>query len=194
MDEPALQDARSASPSHFRWRKSLLLLGLLVLPLGILGAFVCISFLSDFELKEALSEAQRLDGDWRIQALEAKRAVIPESENAAIPASAAHKLLPAQWPYWEYTSPASQLGLGVWKLDSNVQLNGDQITALRQELARAEAALTEARKATNLSQGRYPPSQVAVDFLATHGSSNPIAHARAGGTGGDSRNCPPVPS
>src|SRR5207248_825627 len=58
----------------------------------------------DRAFRTAIAEADRLDPGWRLMELEAARAEIPDSENAAIQVLAVRKLLP---PGWFAPPPAS---------------------------------------------------------------------------------------
>jgi hypothetical protein len=117
-------------------------------------------------LQEAIAEADRLDPGWRLAQSEEKRATIPDEQNSALVIMAAHNLLPANWPLWERPeAPENQnrsqeelrsLHAGLWDVEPPVQLNEDQTKALRQELRRAEEALTSARKVAALPKGRFP--------------------------------------
>jgi hypothetical protein len=121
---------------------------------------------SDRELREAIAEADRLDPGWRTEELEAKRARIPEKENSALVLLEAQRLLPSNWPFWNFPgSPeyrnASKRGLqlskvSLWSLEPPVLLDDPQIQALREELQRAEKSLNIARRVIGMPRGRYP--------------------------------------
>jgi hypothetical protein len=114
-------------------------------------------------LAEAQAEADRVDPGWRLLDLEARRAVLADDENAAVQLLAAHQLLPAKWPAWDYPtdedSAAGRLRQALQEsfkdLDPAVGLNDAQVKALREELAKAAAGLAAARKLKALPRGRY---------------------------------------
>jgi hypothetical protein len=166
MHEPATLEHASGQNCLSRGRKRLLLIGLIVLPLVLLVTFFYfLLFWQDIRLRKAIAEADRLDLGWRILEMEAKRAVLPDEQNSALILTAAKKLLPAQWPIWDWPYAAENKGRNSeeivalkdswWTLEPPVQLDERQIAALREELARATAALTEARKVADLPHGRY---------------------------------------
>jgi hypothetical protein len=119
---------------------------------------------ADLALAEALAEADRLDPNWRLKDLEARRAVIPEGENAAVQVIAVRKLMPDGWGA---KTSAGDLFAG---LPPAARLNPPQAKALRAELGRVRAALVEARKLKDLPRGRFP---ITFDrlFRSVHGES-----------------------
>src|SRR5207245_2900027 len=139
-------------------------------------------FWQDIQLQRAIAEADQLDPGWRTLELEAKRVVVPDEQNSALVIAAAKKLLPAKWPMWDSPyapenkgrDPEETLALkqGLWTLEPPVQLTDQQIAALRQELARAAAALAEARRLADLPHGRFPfqytPKRQAPPYFPTH--------------------------
>jgi len=147
-----------------------------LVPLVVLASLYARSTIAaTHELEEAIAETDRLDPHWRLSDVEADRAVIPERENSALVVLAIKPLLPAKWPFWFHPLPAEDpkgeakraaLELSFTHLEDQRQLNGEQIEALRTELKRAAAALTEARKLADMPEGRYPISYKA-DFIST---------------------------
>jgi hypothetical protein len=141
-----------------------------------LGFYVYLNAAGERDLRAALAETERLDPHWRLEDVEADRAVIPEAENSGGPAVAAKQLLPANWPSWDYP-PAAQdppdaeqkrrdLEEGFHDLEPQRQLNEEQATALRDEVRRAAAALAEASKLVGRTEGRYPITY-SPDFIST---------------------------
>jgi hypothetical protein len=135
---------------------------------------------ADEQLQEAIAEADQLDPGWRLDELEAKRAVLDDADNAAQQVLAARRWLPNRWP----TPPAPvfpanpDLTLGpagqpappfpaasvstartldeqLADLPAQVQLNDAQARGLRAELDKVARALTEAHKLADLPNGRY---------------------------------------
>jgi hypothetical protein len=118
-------------------------------------------------LVEATALADAEDPNWRMADLDVHgRRRVPDAENGALVLLEADRLLPAGWPSW----PVSKLGEDVAvasqkrqqfisdlnELAPCLQLNERQTAALRAELARANAALQEARKLVRFATGRYP--------------------------------------
>ena len=177
-DHPA-DPATTSFPPRRRWRYVVALLALVVL-IGI-GVYVYLTISPERELQAAIAETDRLDPRWRLEDVEADRAVVPESENSATPAMAAKQLLPKHWPYSDVW-PASPvppeaskkleflanvaLGNGFPNLAPQQQLNDEQATALRKEMTRAAGALAEARKLVDRTEGRYPITYKA-DWIST---------------------------
>jgi hypothetical protein len=128
------------------------------------------------QVEEAMAEADRLDPHWQLGELEARRVVIPDKENSARVVESAKKLIPRNWPAWDYPAPDHNQGPAdedphilqesFDKLEPPEQLNGRQISALRTELKRAGAALVEARKLAEFPNGRYSIS-FSPDFIST---------------------------
>jgi len=123
-------------------------------------------FSSNHQLQEAIAEADRLDPGWRQAELEAKRAVIPDAQNSGTHIINAKRLLPAQWPYWDFSGSKiaenqpkeeiAELQEMSKKLEPQGQLSARQTTALRAEIQRARAALTEIYKVADKAHGRCP--------------------------------------
>jgi hypothetical protein len=86
-----------------RKRRRWLLIGLLALPiLGILAGYAALAYLAEREWQAAVAEAQREDGAWRLDDLEAKREAIPDAENSYPVLVKTLNLLPNQWPFWDF--------------------------------------------------------------------------------------------
>jgi hypothetical protein len=152
------QPGPPASPvrqPRWRARSILLLVGLSVLLIGGtgIGLYLYHAGAADAALSEAFAEADRLDPGWRLEELEARRATVPEKENSALQVIRAKKLIPQNWGADERFS---NLFLDLYEDGPERQLNAEQLKALRAELARAPAALAEARKLKDLPRGRFP--------------------------------------
>jgi hypothetical protein len=151
-----------------RLRRKLLFLGaILLLPVCLLGGgYAYLYFDGVRQLKEATAEVDRLDSDWRLADLEAKRIVLPDAENGMLQALAAARLLPKSWPEWPVPEAEdnenyalevrSSLSSTLSELPPPEQLNDRGMTALRAELQRAAPALVEARKLAGIPNGRFP--------------------------------------
>lgn len=121
----------------------------------------------DQALQVAVEEADRLDPGWRLEELEAKRDAIADADNSALCVLAAHERLPKGWPTWRSLDRLAGRELArsaryryeddIRKVPADIQFNAQQLAVLKGELREAEAALTEARKLTDLSRGRLPP-------------------------------------
>jgi len=117
------------------------------------------------DLSEAIAETERSDPRWRLEEVEAGRAVIPAERNSGEVAMAATKLMPKRWPAWDWPPemepPEAALGREALRvsfadLEPQRQLSQKQITELRAEMKRAVQARDQARKLADLTEGRYP--------------------------------------
>jgi hypothetical protein len=115
-------------------------------------------YLSDRDWEEAVAEADRLDPGWRLEELEARRAVLPDEQNAALQVLAAAGLLPKPWPPEQTTPSASSEALeaSLRALAPTTFFDPDQAQVLTAALEAAKPALAEARKLKDLPRGRYP--------------------------------------
>src|SRR5216683_6996387 len=132
------------------WKRPVLLGGLGVVLIGglLLGWFFYAKRASDKELQDAIAEADRLDPGWRLEELEAKRAVIPAAENSAEQILAIKNMLPTPWPSRAFSdlpksmeavrrpdeNPPESMEVAVIELPAEVQLSPDQIRQLRLEM------------------------------------------------------------
>ncbi len=134
------------------WRRPfrLFLIGLLLLLAGLVGFYFYRIRGADRALEEALAEADRLDPHWRLQDLEARRATVPDGQNAALQILTVRKGIPGGW------GAGTNLGPLFDGLPPEIRLNELQVKALRTELAKARTALAEARKLKDLPRGRFP--------------------------------------
>ena len=132
----------------------LLCLGMVALPLGLwAGRHVLLHLSAGSELHDALAETDRLDPGWRAEELEARRAAVPDAENAAYRVIAAAKLYDMT-PGHErsFTRLLDELR----ELDPAVPMSARQQQDLEQFLQKTRAALVEARKLAAYPQGRFP--------------------------------------
>ncbi|MCI0464342.1 MAG: hypothetical protein L0Z62_45995 [Gemmataceae bacterium] len=141
------------STSHSKSGRRFLVLAVVLIVLfgGLLtgGIYFYQRHAADTALREALAEVDQLDPGWRLQDIDANRAAIPDHENGALHARAVNRQLPRGWDL--------KVGFYTWdeNLQAEVQLNAAQVKALRAELARAGAALAEARKMKDFERGRF---------------------------------------
>jgi hypothetical protein len=100
-------------------------------------------------LQEAIEEVDRTEpGGWRLEQVEAARAVIPDEKNAGLAVLAVADLLPKKLPdgpRWEDMAD----------LPPPVQLNEEEVRALRSGLAPLVRARNEARRLVAFTSGRY---------------------------------------
>jgi hypothetical protein len=133
---------------------------------GVIGFNLYTAKRADQELEEAIAEIDHTDPGWRFEELQAKRAVIPDDQNAALQVLAAKQVLPSPWPRRQSTQPVADEENGplaetfdledsLRKLPPEVQLDARQIQELRAELQQADRARTEARKLAGMPRGRY---------------------------------------
>jgi hypothetical protein len=133
-----------------------------------IGVYVYLTVYGAYELAAAISETDRLDPRWRFEDVEADRAVVPDAENSATVVTATKQLMPAEWPYWEFSVGANGapdppdapqrrvLDTSFSELEPQRQLNDYQAAVLRTEIMRAAQALAEAHRLVDMTEGRYP--------------------------------------
>jgi hypothetical protein len=98
-------------------------------------------------LRAVVAELDARDPDWRIEAIEAKRAAVPDAENSARRVLAAAHWLPPAWP------PATHRD--IFRLPPGVPPKTGQLAALQNELAECQIALAEALPLADMPRGRY---------------------------------------
>src|SRR5262245_50126484 len=92
-----LETPPEAGARRRRWWP--IVLGIALLLLLLAGGYVLLIFyLSDRNLRRVHAEADRLDPGWRLEELEARRAVLPDEQNAALVVLSAAKLYAASSP------------------------------------------------------------------------------------------------
>jgi hypothetical protein len=128
---------------------------------------------SQVSLAEAEAEADRLDPDWRLDALEAKRRVVADADNSALHVIATMKLGKGV-----SVSGVPNYEVIFDKLTPVAQLNADQERIIRAELGKIVKPLAEARKLKDMPYGRFKITY-SPDFISTlipdHQSSREIA-------------------
>jgi hypothetical protein len=124
-------------------------------PVVLVVAWLGYKWYLDREYRAAIEEADRLDPGWRLAELEAARRDVPDSENAAMQALAARKLLPAGWFPRPPGSISTKLEDDLDRLPPTQPLDESQSKQLRAELAKASAVLSAARRVADMPRGRY---------------------------------------
>src|SRR6266851_1727829 len=147
-----------------RRRRMRIVLGILLACAVLATAYILILLhLADKDLRDAIAEADRLDPGWRLEELEAKRANIPEQQNSAPVVLNAARLLPKPWPPLGADGtaafPVQEQSLRRLVLAPAEEIDAQQTQDLRTALTKAQSALTEAHKLSDLPTGRYPLHQ-----------------------------------
>src|SRR5262249_28229783 len=141
-----------ASQRRWRKRRRSLLLGLLLLVfLGIAGTYMTVIYRARSELEVAVAEAERDNGPWRLDEIEAKREAVPEVENSFFILTKTNQLLPWPWPIWENSANGKDLNISDEQLgemktalsrsseqNPNMQLSQLQTETLRKEIQRID--------------------------------------------------------
>jgi hypothetical protein len=153
MYEPGPLTTPSLQRRLSRRRIRLLLVILVGVPLCLTLLVVYVIHFAGRQLQEAIAEADRLDPGWRMTELQAKRAAVPDAQNAALIVAAAHNLLPTRWP-----SPTfdAQHRSAFSRIEPPVQLDEGQTKVLREELGRVEQVLMLLHQVRDRPTGRYP--------------------------------------
>src|SRR5262245_20577398 len=103
MSEPNAFDLAPTTTPRPRRRK-LYFLGGLILFFAVAagGLYLYLGYAAERRWEAAVAEADRNDPNWRLDDLLANRPPIPDAENGALVVITAKKLLPNQWPAWDY--------------------------------------------------------------------------------------------
>jgi hypothetical protein len=173
--QPVESAAPNAAPARRpRWKRRLLLGGLVVLALSIALPYAYFAIAWDYQLRDALAEADRLEPEgWHLRDVEVGRPAVADDQNSALVLMNAKPLLPRKWPFWDFTDdqtlPSEEreaLQKSFDEFDPSVQLDARQIKALRAELSRAAGPLERVRQIADLPRGRYPITYT-PDFFGT---------------------------
>jgi hypothetical protein len=149
MSEAGLPTSSPPARAGRRWLRITLLV---LLPLGLLtGIYAYLALSADWELQQAIAEADRLEPDgWRLQDLGAAQVAIADEENSALVVLAAHRLMPNRWAdQLLFRNPFSD------PPPPEVQLDETQVAAVRAEVQKCTAALPLARRLAELPSGRH---------------------------------------
>jgi ABC-type transport system involved in multi-copper enzyme maturation permease subunit len=147
---------RSAHPPAWsRWGRRFVALVPVLLPLGLLLAWYAHRHVeAEDRLRAAIAEADRLDHGWRLEELEAARAVVPDEQNSAPQVSRAAELLRKGSKSWQdsFKAESERARRG---LTPDVQLSGKHAGILAAVLKEAEQSLVEARRLADMPRGRH---------------------------------------
>jgi hypothetical protein len=153
----------SGRPVRRRWLRWLLAIGLACLALVGWGA---VNYLLDRratgqEVAEAVAYLDRTDPGWRLEDIEAARAIYRDEENGARRVGAASRLLPKEWPRkredgsFTFSLETDEGPLGLQQALTPPQLPDEQSVAeLRAELQAVADAVAEARRLADFPNGR----------------------------------------
>lgn len=111
------------------------------------------------ELQDAIDEVERVDAEWRLEQLEARRRTVPDGKNSAFVIIKAHKSLPANWN-------KDSLEQAINETPPPCRLSPLLENQTRQEIAGLTAALDEARKLVEFPEGRFRINY-SRDFIST---------------------------
>ncbi len=136
-------------------RRMLLWAAVIGCPFVLVFAWLGYKWYLDREYSAAIEEADRLDPGWRLAELEAARAEVPDSENAALQVLAAKKLLPTGWFPPPPGTITTKLEDDLDHLPPTQRLDESQSKKLGAELGKAAAALSAARRVAEIPRGRY---------------------------------------
>src|SRR5262249_31426882 len=140
------------------WRRLVYLALFFGLALVALGSWYSYDeFRSDRALQEAIAEADRLDTGWRLEEIEGKRAMVPDTEKSALCVLRVIKLLKSSQSAesTEAHEKAFNLSTDISRLSPEAQLTEAQTGELRAMLEKAAVPLREARRLKDLPAGRY---------------------------------------
>ncbi len=99
-------------------------------------------------VETAVAELDRTDPGWRLQDIEAARAVVPEGENSAEVIARVKPLLPLGWPPRPLSDLAPQ--------QPQEQFSDEYAELVRNETTALASAIAEARKIADMPNGRSP--------------------------------------
>jgi len=148
--------------SRRRW---LVVAGLVALPLLLAVIYFYVGHLADVEFQDALAEADRLDPGWRLDDLLGRRPVYADGDNPALQVLRAKALLPKGWGA---EKEFNDMFNDVYAFQPRShQLDPDQQKVLREEMAKATAALAEAHKLADMPHGHFPSECSPQDWMSS---------------------------
>jgi hypothetical protein len=110
------------------------------------------SYIVRTRLQDAFAELDRTDPGWRLQDIEAARAVVPDKENSALRVMEVEKLLPASSASWT----TDDLETTLTHTPPEQRLRPDALGRFRQSLQTLDQAVGRARSLCSMTRGRYP--------------------------------------
>jgi hypothetical protein len=161
---PGATQTRSVVKPPSRWRAWLRALGFgLQMTLGVsMTLYGYHSYQVRTRLHDVLAQLDSTDPGWRLQDIEAARAVVPDAENSALRVLEVEKQLPSRTPNWIEDDFSEELQ----HLPPERRMSPEQLAHLRDCLDRVRVPLEEARGLSNMPRGRFP-IVYARDPLAT---------------------------
>jgi hypothetical protein len=148
--------------SRRRW---LLVAVLALLPVLLLATlYLYVGHLADVDLQEALAEADHLDPGWRLDdLLQQPRPEYAADDNSALQVIRAKALFPTGWGA---KKELNDLLNDLFAFPPRPQqLDPEQQRVLGTEMARAAAAVAEARKVADMPHGHFPTEYTHQDWI-----------------------------
>jgi ABC-type transport system involved in multi-copper enzyme maturation permease subunit len=141
-----------------RFRRLLRAVALPALLAMIIAAYASLPSAPGNRLREAVTEADRLDPNWRLDDLEASRPLMLDEQNGAlqVPVVLDERTVGRHPWYPGSRWPSRELEQAVENLTPQAQLNHHQIALLVSDLEEVETALIQARRLIHFPRGRYP--------------------------------------
>jgi hypothetical protein len=166
------------SPTRRRYRYVVLVvLGLILVAGGglFVGSQLYRRYVHDRLLREAIAEVEATDPHWRIEAIEAQRAVIPDAENSASIIRSARATFgrPNQADYSQRIRPLETL-------PPEVRLTDEQYRDITELLEKVEEAGTAALTLADYPRGRHPINYApdGISTLIPHVDDLTVLHWR----------------
>ncbi|HEV2949877.1 MAG TPA: hypothetical protein VGX70_21040 [Gemmataceae bacterium] len=153
------------------WPKRLVSATLLILPLCLLTAWYGYQhWVAERSLAEAIANLDRSDPGWRLQDIEAKRAVVPDEDNSTLVIREVKARLRPGWDLRWDSVRNTQFYEQFHDLVPEKQINHQQIEQLTEVFEGIEPVLVLARRLANLPRGRAPLkwSDDAISTLLTY--------------------------
>jgi hypothetical protein len=139
--------------------------GILLAIVAFIGVYCFREYLAERDLQDAVAEADRLDPGWRLEEMDANRAVIPAAENSEVYVTKAGG---ASITLLNMGTNRKDLGDATKELERLVprdRLTNPQAEALRAALKPLAAPLADGRKLADLPSGRHPfDTSPAINF------------------------------
>jgi hypothetical protein len=160
---PALPSRRQPRPCRSR-----IVIGLVFLVLAGAGTGLYFFWLWFGDLDDFTAELDRVDPGWRLETIEANRKVLSSAQNSALHILSITNLLGGQ----SVVTPGTEKMFE--GLSSQIRLNEQQTAILEKRFEVLRKAVVEARKLTDMSDGRYPmtySANITVNYTDASGVS-----------------------